>query len=567
LPEAANSQVSQVRFFGPLLLTLALILAATVASAQTYNYPESIAVSGGGTLTYTYQIQDGYCGGSLQTSADMWENFSYTPAGGSATALGGSIDYVFPCGYYDINGGWDYESNSYSSDNWSNELSLSYGYCTISFYASQGSALGTASLYCPPMSTSTFDPLFKITSILYSPPGNYSSQGYGTGTTNGTTTTVSSSFSFGQEFTFSSKFLDWLSASAKWGYETGNTNSTAFTQTWTNAVSYASNDNSSTTYNPSQTNVLNHLLDTFEIWLNPQVTVYTYGSTPASYTASSQPVTMNGQVQYLADVLPIPALTMQAQPAGVTPVNPSGVAGVSAVQVAELIPVGRPQENGTVVYQPGLGAICKNNALYQQQLAAMQAGNSNPGICTQANQCGCTPADFATIMEQNPLLGYNSSTYTASPVSGTVTPLAYDASGEAACGFDQPAGYTIPSSDNCRYVIVPNTGTNSPIELLLNGAQSETYTQSDSTTTSFTTTATQSYNTGFSVTVGPAIANLRVDNTWTWTDSEGIGTSTGGTNTMDVTLDTTTANCSEYANLYEDTLYHTYVFQTTNSCP
>ncbi|MGB6858552.1 MAG: hypothetical protein WBE03_16905, partial [Terracidiphilus sp.] len=214
-----------------------------------------------------------------------------------------------------------------------------------------------------------------------------------------------------------------------------------------------------------------------------------------------------------------------------------------------------------------LGAICANNALYQQQLAAMQAGNNNAQICTQANQCGCTPADFATIMETNPLLGYNSSTYTANPPSGTETPLAYDASGESVCGVDQPAGYQIPSGSDCRYVIVPQAGTNVPIELPLNGAQSETYTQSDSTTKSLTTTANQSYNVGFSYTAGPLVANLKNQYTGTWTDSEGIGTSTGGTSTMSVTLNTSTANCQENNDLYEDTIYHTYVLTSPNSCP
>jgi hypothetical protein len=170
-------------------------------------------------------------------------------------------------------------------------------------------------------------------------------------------------------------------------------------------------------------------------------------------------------------------------------------------------------------------------------------------------------------MEQNPLLGYNPNTYTTSPDSGTAAPLAYDSSGEVACGYDQPAGYQIPSGSNCRYVIVPQAGTNVPFPLQLNGAQSETYQQSDSTTTSFTTTANQSYNIGLSYTAGPLVASLKNQYTWTWADSQGIGTSTGGTNTMSVTLNTWNANCQEEVNLYEDTLYHTYVFQAPNSCP
>jgi hypothetical protein len=420
-----------------------------------------------------------------------------------------------------------------------------------------------------PLSQSIFEPLYKVTSILYSPPGNRSSQGYATATTNGTTTTVTNGFSYAYEMTFSSGINDILSGSAYWGYSTGTTDSSAFTQTWTNALNYSTTDNSNSDwYNPTQSNVLNHLLDTFEIWLNPQVTIASYGSSPVSYTANSQPIMLDGEQVYKGDVLPIVAMTMQVQPAGVqTNMNPSGASGVSGVPLADLIPVQNLQEDGTSVYQPGLGAICANNSLYQQQLAAMQAGNPNAQICTQENQCGCTPADFATIMEQNPLLGYDPNTYTTNPVSGTGTPLAYDNSGEVACGYNQPAGYQIPSGSDCRYVIVPQQGTNVPFELPLNGAQSETYTHSDSTAMSFTTTANQSYNVGFSYTVGTLVANLRNQYTWTWTDSQGIGTSTGGTNTLNVTLNTSDANCSENVNLYEDTLYHTYVFQGPNTCP
>ncbi len=70
-----------------------------------------------------------------------------------------------------------------------------------------------------------------------------------------------------------------------------------------------------------------------------------------------------------------------------------------------------------------------------------------------------------------------------------------------------------------------------------------------------------------SYTAGPLVASLKNQYTWTWADSQGIGTSTGGTNTMSVTLNTWNANCQEEVNLYEDTLYHTYVFQAPNSCP
>jgi hypothetical protein len=125
-----------------LLVNLFLFAVATACSAQTYNYPESSPVSGGGTLNWTLQQQMGYCGSVYQDVDDTFENFSYTPSGGTATNLSGAIDYVYPCdsGYYNINGGWDYESNDYSDDNWSNELDFPYVNCTIAFDAYVGGA-------------------------------------------------------------------------------------------------------------------------------------------------------------------------------------------------------------------------------------------------------------------------------------------------------------------------------------------------------------------------------------------------------------------------------------------
>ena len=194
--------------------------------------------------------------------------------------------------------------------------------------------------------------------------------------------------------------------------------------------------------------------------------------------------------------------------------------------------------------------------------------NPNAQICTQGNQCGCTPADFATIMEQNPLLGYNPNTYTTSPDSGTAAPLAYDSSGEVACGYDQPAGYRkFLRARTAAMSSFLKPGPTFRFRCSSTALSQRPYQQSDSTTTSFTTTANQSYNIGLSYTAGPLVASLKNQYTWTWADSQGIGTSTGGTNTMSVTLNTWNANCQEEVNLYEDTLYHTYVFQAPNSCP
>lgn len=66
-----------------------------------------------------------------------------------------------------------------------------------------------------------------------------------------------------------------------------------------------------------------------------------------------------------------------------------------------------------------------------------------------------------------------------------------------------------------------------------------------------------------SMTCSPQLifVDMKTQDLFTWTDSEGIGTSTGGSNTINTTLGANSSNCSEYVSLYEDTIYHTFVYQ------
>ncbi len=410
---------------------------------------------------------------------------------------------------------------------------------------------------------STFDPDYKLVSILYSPPGNQSAQGYGSSTTNGTTTTVGSSFSFTEQLTFTSGIPNVLSGSASVGWSTTSTNSSAFTQTWSDATSVATDDNSNTTYNPTKSDSINHNLDSFVLWLNPQVRVLSNGTnfaTPVSYTTGSQ--STSGLTSIVADILPpIPAITMEA--------TPPGTSGVTTVPVGYLIPQAIASDvDGVNSYMPGLGTICKNNSLYAQQLAAdlaTPAGQTPPAICTQANQCGCAPSDFVKILQSDPLLNYNGTTYTASPYAGTESPLELDASGATACG-ENP----VPKADSCRYVIVPiETGSTTPLFEQLSGSDGLTYTVSDGTSTTETNGGSTNWSVSISFGGGPIVAQLKTTDTWTWTDNWSIGSSSGTANTMSVALKTSNADCEEDVNIYEDTWFHTYAFQvpTLTACP
>lgn len=423
--------------------------------------------------------------------------------------------------------------------------------------ATGGSATVTAT------TASTFDPYYKVVSILYSPPGNQSSEGYGTSTTNGNVTTITSSFTFSSELTFSSglKLSDdlGLGGSASVGYATTSNTSNAFTQTWTDATTIASDDNSNLTYNPTKSDAINHNLDEFVIWLNPEVTVYASGTTPVSYVTHSQATA--GISAIVIDTVTLPAITMEAKPPGPT--------GVTTVPVGFLIPQAIAGVGGVNSYMPGLGAICKNNSLYQQQLAADLANPVNPpAICTQANQCGCVPSDFVAILQTDPLLNYNGTTLTASPYAGTVDPLTLDPSGVTICGANPIAN---PGAASCRYQIVPiQTGSTTPLILPLNGSTSPTETVTDSTSRTQTTGHIDSHSVGFSFGGGILVASLVTKNTWTWTDGETSGPINGTSNSMSVTLKTSNAGCVENVNIYEDTEFHTFVFQVPTgitTCP
>lgn len=399
----------------------------------------------------------------------------------------------------------------------------------------------------------TVNPAYKVTSILYSPPGNQSTQSYTNTSTTGTISSISSSFTQAYEFTFSSGLkTDAISigGTAFWGFSVGSTSNHTFAQTWSDALGYGSDDNSSSTYNPTGSDSANHNLDTFYIWLNPEVSG-TEGAVSSTYTVTSQPIP--GVSATIADTVAVPAITLEPAPAGMTVLNPTGTAGVSTVPLSILVPQAIPNDQGTGnSYMPGLAAICKDQSLYSQQLA-----NPTQVVCTQANQCGCTPDDFAGILATDPLLNYSSVTGTVNPYPDTVSPLSLDGSGSSVCGQNP-----IPAGSDCRYVIVPiSAGSTTPQFLPLTGSGSNTYQQTDSTTSSLSTGATTSYNTGFSFGGGSLLASANFKATWTWTDSESTGTTNGSANSLAILLKTSTASCNQNVNVFEDTVYHTFAFQ------
>jgi len=376
-------------------------------------------------------------------------------------------------------------------------------------------------------------PLYQVTSIIYAPPGNRSSNGYTNSTTDGTTTSVGSSFTAGSTVTYTSggDFLGLgATLSLSFGASATQGSSTTFQETFADAagVSLASQST-----NP---NAISHAQDLFLIWLNPAVSITPSGTTTASYSVGTQSTA--GGAPEEVDIVEVSAITMQANSKGVT-----------TVPGAILAPQDDASGNPTL---PGLGLICAKHSLYPN--------------CTTANQCGCVAADFAAILALDPLLKY----------STTESPLIADTSGVTVCG-EKPT-----ATDKCRYVPVPNTPGGSQQEVqTLQGPECQgcdfinnTFTQTDTNTTTQLLNESASQTVGYSWKVdlfdeegGPTITSATQ---FTWMESESSGSINGTSNSQAVTLSSATVGCSQDVPVFEDTVFHTFVFQqpsNNTSCP
>jgi hypothetical protein len=380
-------------------------------------------------------------------------------------------------------------------------------------------------------------PKYQVQSIIYDAPGNHSSNGFTNSTTHGTTTSVGSSFQLGNSVTFTTgaSFLG-TGSTVNWtfGHSTTSGNTSADTATITQAtgVSNASGGGA---------NAIDHKQDLFIIWLNPAVKIIQTGDTTGTFTYGTQAQGNNdpspGQPQE-QDQVEVFASSMMDNGSGQT-----------TVPLAILVPQVVNNQ-----HLPGLGNICANNTAYQN------------GTCTLANQCGCVPSDFTPILNQDPLLNFAS----------TTSPLNANTSSAQAC--TNPA-----TSASCRYVpVMVTNGSGTQITELLAGPQQQggnipvnTFTQDDSTQTSETLSQSSSTTVGFTVntTIGLGFGphfGFSNANTFTWSTSESIGSINGSSNSMTVSFSSSTVGCNQNIPIFEDTVFHTFVFQQpsgNSSCP
>jgi len=376
-------------------------------------------------------------------------------------------------------------------------------------------------------------PKYKIASIVYAAPGNASSAGYTNSATNGTTSSITQSFTAGATVTFTTGFSFFgvgATSSASLGSSQTNGSSSGFTETLTNASGVNN-------VSGGATNQINHKNDLFLLWINPAIELVSTGSGAWLYSTGTQlqgpgdPSPGSPEVQ---DIVEVFASALEANTAGVSTVP-------AAILNPQII-------DGQML--PGLASICAN----------VNKTEYSAGKCTLADQCGCVPNDFKTILAQDPLLNFSS----------TESPLNANASGTACA--------SPTASDKCRYVPVPTAAGSSVQETeLLSGPDTSggnrpvnSFTQTNSTTSTQTFSESNSYTVGYSFGISFFGSGFSSSTQWTWTDGESSGLINGAAQSMAVSLSSTTVGCNQQIPVFEDTVYHTFVFQQptgNTSCP
>jgi hypothetical protein len=327
------NQEGCLRTIPAIATTIALLLVLLSASAPAATWPS-------GKLTYTSTTEQGCVPGvDEQGSSTYYTNWTYTDSSGVA--------HNFP-GTSSVHTGPLADCPDLGEYGFTATLADGTGSITLTTLGATGTIKITANIF----------PKYQILSLIYSPPGNSSTNGFTDTTFYGSTNSVSNSFSAGVTFTFSA-------GGGVFGVGGGTSASVSFTQGYgtTNAFTNTITSGQTLTLKSSR-NPVDHTNDTFWLWLNPLVTMTQTGATAASYTISPP----SGQVM---DAVRISVAELQ---------TPSTI----PLPVLEPIVI-----NGTTY--PGLSNICAH------PLPASQ--------CTQANACGCVPSDFTQILATDPIIG------------------------------------------------------------------------------------------------------------------------------------------------------------------
>ncbi len=498
--------------------------------------PNLSAVSPSGTLTYTVTAGPiNPCGpeGQLSYQQYTYSSFNYQNNGSNYPLTGGLV-------YYNSPGS---SQGCPPSGIPSTPISLdasSYGAgCDITINSQEGGTYYTQTLTCPALTTATYDPLYKVISVIYSPPGNNSYNGFTDTTSIATNTTVGSNFTGTQSITFTEGFgnctLGCASVSESFGASQSSLSSSAFAETFGDATSLTNSPLS------TASNVINHSMDMIVTWLNPQVTVTGNGLTPQSYSVAVAP-TANGTTPY-PDIIWLTANVMEAQPGTISTSNPYGQSAVPYFWLNQQ------QDQATGQNVPGMAGICAN-------LNVAEYDNLS---CTTADQCGCNPNDFAPLVAQDPLVN----------ASGNTSPLTVDTSQN--CGI-----LPTPSGADCRFAPVPEqTGSTTQEVETMSGPDSpggntgcSGFTQYENQSTTQTRGNSDAYWVGVSVKAGSFGFSTTKSGQWQWSQSKSTGTTNGQGVSQGVKMCSYTVGCGAQIPIFEDTVYHTFAFMGGSpSCP
>lgn len=377
-------------------------------------------------------------------------------------------------------------------------------------------------------------PEFRVLSALYMPPGNESSVAYSTtssyGASTSYTSSLSTSFSTGRGIKVA-------------GISLGTTFTLTDTDTTTTSDQVITQSQGTETFN-SNSNPIDHTLDRLTVWLNPQITVSNFPM-PSAFGGGTEVFTATGNAQY------VPATGASI------PDAPSDATSLVTVSIAELLnpttlPVGALVSqtlDGTAV--PNLLKLCANRIPESQCSTQQQVKDTNG--------CGCQASDFTAIVQTDPF---------------------FDPAVLAKYSNPNVTDVNSVDPDNARFVQVVDANKQSVL-LTLSGSQSiQSETITDTHNTSFAYTHTVDRKVGVSYGYSSNAPSDSPDAfSWNasyganieWSSSKTVGSSTSNAHSQTVTLGTSTSSCYENVAVYEDTVFHTYAFQSTsnasNPCP
>lgn len=390
-------------------------------------------------------------------------------------------------------------------------------YCDSQFAQAMG-ACSAASNQCSEMFVW---PKSKLLSILYMPPGNKSTVAYSSTNSSGTTDTYTQNFSTSDNTTNLSFGISGVSAAGN----IAESNSIIVTNANSTSVQNMQSATWSTSGDP-----IDHMQDVLTIWLNPQITI----------TNFDDPGYLNSTVQYTtgnAAYDPNSGSVVNGDAIGTDDMSAISVTVAQLQNPTTLLPsqlVSRTNSDGTVV--PGLLILCPQRVPEPQCTPAEAA----------ANACGCTAADFAFLVQQDPFFNPTIANHTI-------------------------AGINAADPNDARYVpVLDSAGGNLevPIQSGVVNNVSLTDTYNTSTTLSYGSNGSDAMTFGFNLS-GTTAANFGISNTdkWTFTDTESYGKTDGTAHTQALTLATSNSSCYEYVNIYEDTVFHTFVFDNGSNAP